>query len=275
MTRTAISPRLATRTLANMRARHAIRPPVPGTPRTIDLQRRRPAPGPGRSTAFRGRARARRERWPPRCRGSRTCSRATCGARRETAALLGYPDATPDPRWREIDVGDWAGRPLTEFPSGTEPAWRGGPLAAPGGETWDDLVARVGAAVDELRAATGWSSATAASSAPRSRTSPAPIRAGSQGPANASVTVISGGSLRWATAGPSGQGPDRRRVSASSALGRRWSPYAALILGPLQGGSNGNRPAGTMGPPCRPVTPKPRARGPARPLRAARPAPTG
>ena len=53
----------------------------------------------------------------------------------------------------------------------------------------------------------------------------------------------------------------RSQVSASSTLGRRWSPYAALILGPLQGGSNGNRPAGTMGPPCRPVTPKPRAPG--------------
>jgi probable phosphoglycerate mutase len=74
---------------------------------------------------------------------------------RETAALLGYPDALPDPRWREIDVGAWAGRPLSEFPGGSEPAWRGGPLHAPDGETWDELQARVGDAVDELVAAGG------------------------------------------------------------------------------------------------------------------------
>jgi probable phosphoglycerate mutase len=71
---------------------------------------------------------------------------------RETAALLGYPDALPDARWREIDVGAWAGRPLSEFPAGSEPAWRGGPLHAPDGETWDELQARVGDAVDELLA---------------------------------------------------------------------------------------------------------------------------
>ena len=154
MTRTAISPRLATRTLANMRARHAIRPPVPRTPRTVRLQRRRPAPGPGRSAAFRGRA-ARGRALAAALPRFENVLTSDLRRARETAALLGYPDATPDPRWREIDVADWAGRPLTEFPSGTEPAWRGGPLAAPGGETWDDLVARVGAAVDELAAARG------------------------------------------------------------------------------------------------------------------------
>ena len=74
---------------------------------------------------------------------------------RETAALLGYADALPDPRWREIDVGAWAGRPLSEFPSGSETSWRGGPLRAPDGETWDELQARVGDAVDELVAEGG------------------------------------------------------------------------------------------------------------------------
>src|SRR4051812_28497437 len=39
---------------------------------------------------------------------------------RETAALLGHPGARPEPRLREIDVGAWAGRPLTEFPDGSE-----------------------------------------------------------------------------------------------------------------------------------------------------------
>ncbi len=38
---------------------------------------------------------------------------------RETAALLGYPDARPDPRWREIDVGSWAGRPCPISRTGT------------------------------------------------------------------------------------------------------------------------------------------------------------
>lgn len=69
---------------------------------------------------------------------------------RETARLLGYPDAPPDPRWREIDVGEWAGRPLSELPPGTQPAWRGGPLTGAGGETWDEFEARVADAVDEL-----------------------------------------------------------------------------------------------------------------------------
>ena len=68
----------------------------------------------------------------------------------ETAALLGYPDARRDARWREIDVGAWSGRPLDEFPDQTQAAWRGGPLNAPDGETWAQFVARVGAAVDEL-----------------------------------------------------------------------------------------------------------------------------
>ncbi len=112
----------------------------------------------------------------------------------ETAALLGYPDATRDPRWREIDVAGWAGRPLTEFPSGTEPAWRGGPLAAPGGETWDDLVARVGSAVDELEG--DWlivCHGGVVRAALSHVTGADPRRVA--GPANASVTVISGGSL--------------------------------------------------------------------------------
>ena len=69
---------------------------------------------------------------------------------RETAALLGYPDARLDPRFREIDVGEWAGRALSEFPAGSEPAWRGGDLHAPGGESWAEFQARVGGGIDEL-----------------------------------------------------------------------------------------------------------------------------
>src|SRR3982751_192701 len=42
----------------------------------------------------------------------------------ETAALLGYPDAPRDPRWREIDLGEWAGRRIRAFADGTQAAWR-------------------------------------------------------------------------------------------------------------------------------------------------------
>src|SRR4051794_37087955 len=69
---------------------------------------------------------------------------------RETAALLGHPGARPDPRLREIDVGTWAGRPLSEVPDGSDPAWRGGPRHAPDGESWPQFQARVAGAVDEL-----------------------------------------------------------------------------------------------------------------------------
>ncbi len=68
----------------------------------------------------------------------------------ETAALLGYPDARRDARWREIDLGGWAERPIADFPDEQQGAWRGGPLHADDGESWAQLVARVGSALDEL-----------------------------------------------------------------------------------------------------------------------------
>jgi broad specificity phosphatase PhoE len=75
---------------------------------------------------------------------------------RETAALLGFPSARTDPRWREIDVGSWVGRPLADFPPGPQTSWRGGPLAPPDGETWAQFQARVGAAVDALTPDGDW-----------------------------------------------------------------------------------------------------------------------
>lgn len=111
---------------------------------------------------------------------------------RETAALLGYPDARPDARFREIDVGDWTGRLLSDFPSDTEPAWRGGPLKAPDGESWDDLQARVGGAVDELIAAGGSWLVVCHGGVVRAAlshvTGADPRRVA--GPANASVTIV-------------------------------------------------------------------------------------
>jgi broad specificity phosphatase PhoE len=111
---------------------------------------------------------------------------------RETAELLGYPGARLDARLREINVGAWAGRPLAEFPSGPEPAWRGGPLKAPDGESWEDLQARVGAAVDELIAAGGTWLVVCHGGVVRAAVSHVtgadPQRVA--GPANASVTVF-------------------------------------------------------------------------------------
>lgn len=114
---------------------------------------------------------------------------------RETAALLGYPDAWPDARWREINVGGWAGRPLSEFPSGSEPAWRGGPLRAPDGESWDALQARVADAVDELIAAGGSWLVVCHGGVVRAAlshvTGADPRRVA--GPGNASVTIVTAG----------------------------------------------------------------------------------
>src|SRR4051794_31989953 len=52
---------------------------------------------------------------------------------RETAEAAGFSGAALDPTWREIDVGEWAGRPLAELPPGGEPAGRGGPPVPPRG----------------------------------------------------------------------------------------------------------------------------------------------
>src|SRR5262245_14524749 len=74
---------------------------------------------------------------------------------RETAALLGHPDAPTDRRLREIHVGEWEGRRLADFPPGPEFSWRGGPVTPPGGEPWVEMVERVGGIVDELLAGGG------------------------------------------------------------------------------------------------------------------------
>jgi glucosyl-3-phosphoglycerate phosphatase len=116
---------------------------------------------------------------------------------RETAALLGHPHAATDARLREIDVGQWQGRPLSDFPGGSEPSWRGGPLTPPGGESWGQLVERVGAAVDELIAAGGSWLVIAHGGVVRAAVTHL-TGADSQrlaGPANCSVTVVAGGRL--------------------------------------------------------------------------------
>jgi probable phosphoglycerate mutase len=116
---------------------------------------------------------------------------------RETAAALGHPEAAPDPVWREIDVGEWAGRLLADLPAGPEPSWRGGDLVPPGGERWEELAARVADALEALTAAGGdWLVVTHGGvvRAAVSFVTGADARR-MAGPGNASVTVLEPGRL--------------------------------------------------------------------------------
>ncbi|SFZ82512.1 probable phosphoglycerate mutase [Devosia enhydra] len=67
-----------------------------------------------------------------------------------TAELLGFADAVPEPRLREVDVGDWTGRDIADIVA-TDPegyrGWRAGQAAPPGGELWADFVARTSGVV--------------------------------------------------------------------------------------------------------------------------------
>jgi broad specificity phosphatase PhoE len=76
---------------------------------------------------------------------------------RETAELLGVRPGRFEPRWREIDIGAWGGRPAAEVDAeaGGLTNWRGGPVTAPDGEPWTAFAERVAGAFDELAAAGG------------------------------------------------------------------------------------------------------------------------
>ena len=103
----------------------------------------------------------------------------------ETAALLGYPDATRDPRWREIDIGEWQGRSLADFPDETERslARRSAHPARAASPGCEFVAGSAGRSTSWSRpAGPGSWSATAASSGPRCRTSPAPTRRRSRAP---------------------------------------------------------------------------------------------
>ena len=72
----------------------------------------------------------------------------------ETGGLL-TEGAGTDPRWRESAMGDWTGRAAADLyadPAGRFAAWREGRADPPGGETWDEMCARVGEAAEALRA---------------------------------------------------------------------------------------------------------------------------
>ena len=69
----------------------------------------------------------------------------------QTAEAIGLGGAPTDPRWREIDIGEWAGHTLDELDPDEVAAWQRGELAPPGAETFAELQARVAVVVDELR----------------------------------------------------------------------------------------------------------------------------
>jgi broad specificity phosphatase PhoE len=73
----------------------------------------------------------------------------------ETLELLGLSlePLDPDPRWRESDLGDWAGRLPSELSAEERAAfaaWRAGRATPPGGEDWAAARARVVAATRSL-----------------------------------------------------------------------------------------------------------------------------
>ena len=198
MTRTAISPRLATRTFANISGA-ACYPPASsssatasrhGTPRSaLQGQADPPLSDAGRARGG-GAARPCSARFPSR--SERSSQRPRARARDRRAARLSRRARRPAlARDRRRRVGGPAAG--AELPAGTEPAWRGGPLMPPGGESWERPQPRVGRRAGRAarrRRDVAGGLPRRRRSAPRSRCSPAPTRARIAGPANASVTVL-------------------------------------------------------------------------------------
>lgn len=71
---------------------------------------------------------------------------------RETADLLGFPEAATDCRWQEADFGDWTGCLKQDLGVASEAlaAWREGRVTPPGGETFAALTARAVEAASAL-----------------------------------------------------------------------------------------------------------------------------
>ena len=73
----------------------------------------------------------------------------------DTAAIVAGAPVERDPRWRESAMGDWTGRDVAELcadPTGRFTRWREGRATAPGGESWEEMCARVAAAARDLAA---------------------------------------------------------------------------------------------------------------------------
>jgi len=74
---------------------------------------------------------------------------------RETAALLGFADATVDARWREAHLGLWQGKGIDVLRREDEvryEAWRAGEITPEAAEPWAEVCARIKIAVRELAA---------------------------------------------------------------------------------------------------------------------------
>ena len=73
---------------------------------------------------------------------------------RQTAAAIGRHvgrDVEVDPRWIELDYGDFDGRPMASIPAETWATWRSDPdFRPPGGESMTELAVRVRDALVDL-----------------------------------------------------------------------------------------------------------------------------
>ncbi|MBQ2259967.1 MAG: histidine phosphatase family protein [Loktanella sp.] len=69
----------------------------------------------------------------------------------QTAQGLGYPAAKPEPRLREINVGDWTGQAISTLNPEQYKRWRAGTYAPEGGEQWPTFLARTCAVVAETQ----------------------------------------------------------------------------------------------------------------------------
>lgn len=76
----------------------------------------------------------------------------------ESVAVLGYTADLVDPRWQEADLGDWTGQDSTLLAAagdGRYTRWRAGVFTPPGAESFEQMSARVGAALADLADAGG------------------------------------------------------------------------------------------------------------------------
>lgn len=87
-----------------------------------------------------------------RAQGLPVTRRISSDLSRARASAEAIGPAAVDPRWRELDFGDWDGLPPDTIDRAALDRFWQDPDAAPppGGERWSDLVTRVGAALAEL-----------------------------------------------------------------------------------------------------------------------------
>ena len=73
---------------------------------------------------------------------------------RQTASLIGYPDATVDARWREADLGEWTSKSVVDLMAADAvqyQRWRDGVCAPPSGESIPSFRARVASAIEAVK----------------------------------------------------------------------------------------------------------------------------